>query len=83
VPGALESPTQKRRGSFLHLHLKGHAIRALLHAGVGLMSADHNFLQRAVGLGDAVIFALGDGALNALVGLGTIAILHWISLHFI
>jgi len=76
-------PDAKASGIFLDLLLKGHAIGALFHGRVGLMGANHDLFQRTVGLSVAMVSALGDGALNALVGLAAIAILHWISLHFI
>lgn len=69
--------------SFLLFHFEGHAVRALFHRRICFVGADHNLLQSAVGLGLAVILALGDGALNALVCIAAIAILHWESLHFI
>lgn len=42
---------------------EGHAVRALLHRGIGLVGADLDALERAVVFVAAVVPALGNGAL--------------------
>ena len=44
-----------------------HAIGALIHGGIGLMGAYHDFVQRAVVGLIAVIGAVVNGTFNALV----------------
>lgn len=48
---------------------EGLAVGALIHGGIGFMSADQNAIQRAEVLGVTVVGALLDSALNALVGM--------------
>ena len=48
--------------------LEGHAVRALVHGGIALVSADKDPVQRAVVLPGAVVGAVGNGAFDALVG---------------
>ena len=48
---------------------EGLAVRALVHGGIHLVSADQDPVQRAVILAVAVISALLNGAFNALVGM--------------
>ena len=50
------------------LFAEGHAVGALLLSGSGFMGAYQNPVQRAVVFSVAVVCALGNGALNALVG---------------
>ena len=55
---------------FIYLFLtEGHAVGALVHGGVCLMGTYHDPLQRAVVCFLAMIGALLDGALNALIGM--------------
>lgn len=49
------------------LSVERHAVGALLGFGIGLMSTDHNLLQRAIILCATVILALIYGALDATV----------------
>ena len=49
------------------LFAEGLAVGALVHGGVSLMGADHDAVQRAVVLGVAMVSALLDGTLDALV----------------
>ena len=51
------------------LFAEGLAVRALVHGGVYLMGAHQDAVQGAVVLILAVVSALLDGALNALVGM--------------
>ena len=48
---------------------EGHAVGALIHSGVCLMSAHHDTLQRAVVLVGTVVCTLSNGAFDALVGI--------------
>ena len=48
---------------------EGHAVGALIHGGVGLMGTHQDPLQGAVVSAVAVVCALGNGALDALVGM--------------
>ena len=57
---------------------EGLAIGALVHSGVGLVGAHQDLLQRAVVGIVAVVSALLDGALDALVGVAV----HGIDLLF-
>ena len=52
--------------SFLLL-TEGHAVGALVNCGVGLVSADQDLVQRAVVGVAAMVSALLNGALDALV----------------
>jgi len=52
---------------------EGHAVRALLHRGIGLVGADLDALERAVVFVAAVVPALGNGALDAMVGMAITA----------
>ena len=47
---------------------EGHAVGALIHAGVGFVSTHKDPIQRAEVLSIAMMGALLDGAFNALVG---------------
>ena len=58
-----------RRNLSILLLPEGHAVRTLVHGGVCLMGADQDPLQRAeVGL-TAVMGALGNSTLDALIGM--------------
>ena len=63
----------KKCGSFrcrnILLLTEGLAVGALIHSGVGFVSAYQNAIQRTKVLALAVVCALLDGALNALVGM--------------
>lgn len=67
------SPVKKNAAAiaaaFFLLSAEGHAVGALIHGGIGLMGADLDPIQRAVVLGFAVVGALMNGALHALVGM--------------
>ena len=52
--------------SFLFL-AEGHAVGALIHAGVGFVGAYQDLIQGAVVLAGAVVCTLGNGALHALI----------------
>ena len=54
--------------SFLLL-AEGHAVGALVHSGVCLVGTHHDPLQGAVVCFIAMVHALGNGALDALVGI--------------
>ena len=67
-------PVKRKSGGFATaaetlLLTEGLAVRALIHSGIGFVGADQDSLQRAVILGVAVVCALLDGALDALVGM--------------
>ena len=47
--------------------MEGHAVGALVLGGIAFMGAYQNGIQGAVVLGGAVVGALADGTLNALV----------------
>ena len=51
------------------LQLKGLAVGALVHGGVELMGPDGDAVQGAVVLVGAVVFALLNGAFDAMVGM--------------
>ena len=48
---------------------EGLAVGALVHGGVCFVGADHDAVQRAIVLVFAVVCTLGNGALDALVGI--------------
>jgi hypothetical protein len=50
------------------LQLEGLAVGALVHGGVGLVGANQNALQAAIVGAVTVVAAVGDGALDGLVG---------------
>ena len=54
---------------------EGHAVGALIHGGVGLMGTHQDPLQGAVVSAVAVVCALRNGALDALVGIAAHGIL--------
>ena len=57
----------KWRGLVALLFLKRQAVRALIHAGMALMGANLDLVQKEVVLGCAVVCTGDDGALDALV----------------
>ena len=57
-----------RQGFLCLLLLEAHAVGALIHGGVGLMGADLNGVQAAVGLTLAMVRAGSDLAFDGSVG---------------
>ena len=51
------------------LSAEGHAVGALVHGGIALVGAHQNLIQGAVVFALAVVCALMNGALHALVGM--------------
>ena len=63
------APAEKQQGLGPLLLAEGHAVGALIHGRVLLVGTHHDPVQRAVVCGIAVVRALRNGALNALVGI--------------
>ena len=69
---------KNRRSALFLLFAEGHAVGALILSGAGLMSTYQDPVQRAVVCGLAVVGALLDGALDALV----CVVVHGVSSFF-
>ena len=66
-PGFFPGKVQTSPGKWALLSVEGLAVGALVHGGVCLVGAYQDPVQGAVVLGGAVVGALADGTLNALV----------------